>query len=84
MKIRMSKSYISYVVYDTIEINKDEYPELEGMTDEEVFEFLENNLNEFEVKDGYESSLSDEFEFGKDIVKEKIYDVEYKLHLVEG
>lgn len=83
MKIRMSRSYKTYVVYDTIEINKDEYPELEGMSDEEALEYLEDNLHEFEVKDGYEGSLANEFEFGKDMVKEKQYDDEYELHLIE-
>lgn len=79
----MSRSYKTYVVYDTIEINKDEYPELEGMSDEEALEYLEDNLHEFEVKDGYEGSLANEFEFGKDMVKEKQYDDEYELHLIE-
>ena len=34
MKIRMSKTYMTYELYDTIEINKEDYPELEGLTDE--------------------------------------------------
>ena len=28
MKIRMSKTYVVYELYDTIEINKEDYPEL--------------------------------------------------------
>ena len=32
----MSKSYMTYELYDTIEINKEDYPELEGLTDEEA------------------------------------------------
>ena len=83
MKIRMGKSYKVYELYDTIEINKDDYPELEGMSDEDVFDYLKDNLHEFEIKDGYEGSLSDEFEFGKDVIKDKQYDEEYELYLIE-
>lgn len=83
MKIRMTKSYTTYEVYDTIEINKDDYPELEGMSDEDALEYLNENMHDFEIKGGDESSLSDEFEFGKEIIKEKVTDDEYKLHLVE-
>lgn len=83
MKLRMSKSYRVYEVYGDIEINKDDYPELEGMSDEEVFDYLQDNLHEFEIKDGYEGSLANEFEFGADIIKDKTYDDEYELHLIQ-
>ena len=83
MKIRMTKSYTTYEVYDTIEINKDDYPELEGMDDQEALEYLRENMHEFEIKDGYEGSLSDVFEFGKEIIKEKVSDDEYELYIVE-
>lgn len=83
MKIRMTKSYTTYEVYDTIEINKDDYPELDGMNDQEALEYLRENMHEFEVKDGSEGSLSNEFEFGKEIIKEKVSDDEYELYIVE-
>ena len=79
----MGKSYKVYELYDTIEINKEDYPELEGMSDEDVFDYLKDNLHEFEIKDGYEGSLSAEFEFGKDVIKDKQYDEEYELYLIE-
>lgn len=83
MKIRMSKSYRVYEVYDEIEINKEDYSELEGMSDQEALEYLNENLHEFEIKDGYEGSLANEFEFGKDIIKDDQYDDEYELYLIE-
>jgi hypothetical protein len=83
MKIRMTKSYRVYEVYDTIEINKEDYPELEGMTDEEALEYLNENMYEFEIKDGYEGSLVDEFEFNKDIIKDDLFDEDYDLFLVK-
>lgn len=83
MKIRMSKTYMVYELYDEIEINKEDYPELEGMSDVDVLKYLQDNLHEFEIKDGYEGSLSNEFEFGKDIIKDNQYDEEYELYLVQ-
>lgn len=79
----MSKSYTVYELYNEIEINKEDYPELEGMSDEEALDYLKENMHEFEIKDGIEGSLSNEFEFSGDIIKEKHYDEEYQLYLVE-
>jgi len=83
MKVRMSKSYTVYELYNEIEINKEDYPELEGMSDEEALDYLKENMHEFEIKDGQEGSLSNEFEFGSDIIKDKQYDEEYELYLVQ-
>jgi hypothetical protein len=82
MKIRMSKSYEVYEVYDTIEINKEDYPELESLTDQEVLDYLEENLFDFEVNGSDEGSLGNEFEFNKEIVKDKITNEEYTLILI--
>ncbi len=83
MKIRMSKSYSVYEVYDTIEINKEDYPELEGMTDEEVVAYLDENKWEFPIEGGSEDSLGSEFEFNRDIIKDKYMNEEYSLHLIK-
>ena len=83
MKIRMSKSYSVYEVYDTIEINKEDYPELEGMTDEEVVAYLDENKWEFPIEGGSEDSLGSEFEFNRDIVRDKYMNEEYTIHLVK-
>ncbi len=82
MKIRMTKSYMVYEVYDTIEINKEDYPEFEGLTDQEVLEYLDDNLFDFEVNGSDEGSLAGEFEFNRDIVKDKFTNEEYKLILI--
>jgi hypothetical protein len=83
MKIRMSKSYTVYELYNTIEINKEDYPELEGMSDEEALEYLKENMYEFELKDGSEGTLTDEFEFGCEMIKDDQYDEDYELYLIE-
>ena len=83
MKIRMSKSYMTYELYDTIEINKEDYPELEGLTDEEALQYLDDNKWDFHLKDADEESLGGEFEFNRDIVKDKFTQEEYTLHLLK-
>lgn len=79
----MSKSYSVYEVYDTIEINKEDYPELEGMTDEEAVTYLDENKWEFPIEGGSEDSLGSEFEFNRDIIKDKYMNEEYSLHLIK-
>lgn len=83
MKIRMSKSYSVYEVYDTIEINKEDYPELEGMTDEEAVAYLDENKWEFSINDSSEDSLASEFEFNRDIIKDKFMNEELTIHLLK-
>lgn len=83
MKIRMSKSYSVYEVYDTIEINKEDYPELEGMTDEEAVAYLDENKFEFSINDSSEDSLASEFEFNRDIIKDKFMNEELTIHLLK-
>jgi hypothetical protein len=83
MKIRMSKSYMVYELYDTIEINKEDYPELEGLTDEEALQYLDENKWDFKLNDADEESLGGEFEFNRDIVKDKFTREEYELHLLK-
>lgn len=82
MRIRMIKNYRVTEVYGAIDINKDDYPELEGMSDDEVLEYLKENMYEFELKDGTEGTLIDEFEFGTEIVKDDFFDEEHELYLV--
>jgi len=82
MKIRMSKSYMVYEVYDTIEIDKEDYPEFESLTDQEVLDYLNENLFDFEVNGSDEGSLGGEFEFNRDIIKDKFTNEEYSLILV--
>jgi hypothetical protein len=83
MKIRMSKTYTVYELYDTIEINKEDYPELIDLTDEEAFEYLKDNLFDFEIDGSDEEYLGNEFEFNRDIIKDKQTNEEYNLILIK-
>lgn len=79
----MTKSYRVYELYDTMEINKEDYPEFEGMSDQEVLTYLEENMYDFEINGGNEGSLVSEFEFGQEIIKDDFFDEEYELYLIE-
>lgn len=83
MKIRMAKSYTVYEVYDTIEINKEDYPELEGLTDDEVVAYLDENMWDFALEGSDEDCLASEFEFNRDIIKEKYTNEEHTLILLK-
>lgn len=79
----MTKSYTVYEVYDTIEINKEDYPELEGLTDEEAVAYLDENMWDFELEDSDEDCLASEFEFNRDIIKDKFTNEEHTLILLK-
>jgi hypothetical protein len=81
MKIRMIRTYEISELYETIEINKEDYPGLEGMSDEEAIEYINDNMYEFEVKGSDESNIVDEIMFGLDIVREKNQDENFRLML---
>ena len=77
----MIRNYHISELYDTIEIDKNDYPELEGMTDEEAIEYINENMYEFEVKGGTESNIVDEVMFNLEIIRDKQQDEDFKLML---
>jgi hypothetical protein len=81
MKIRMTRSYHVWESYEAIEINPEDYPELEGMTEEEVVSYLNDNIYDFELKDSSETTLIDEFMFNGNIIKDNEVDEEYEIFL---
>lgn len=81
MKIRMTRSYEMWESYEPIEINPEDYPELKGMSDEEILNYLNENMYEFELKGGSEGSLVDEIMFGQEIIKDKMGDEDFTLYL---
>lgn len=79
----MSKSYSVYQVYDTIEINKEDYPELKDLTDEDTLKYLEENMWEFQLNESDEDDLASEFQYNRDLIKDKNLNEEYALHLIK-
>jgi hypothetical protein len=80
VKIYQTEEYTTYIVREPISIDLDDYPELEGMTNDEIVEYLKENSFEMKPQNEDYDSLSDELE-EKDILKDKIYGEEcsYKV-----
>ena len=82
LKVYMSESWYTYRLSHTIEIDTDDYEELKGMTDEEAFDYLSENMWEMEMKkeegEKYTMTLADELQ--EDWVREKIKCEEFDLH----
>ena len=84
VKIYQTESYTTYVVREPITIDLDDYPELEGMTNDEIVYYLEGNSSDLKPQnsDSYDS-LSDEL-IDRDVVKEKITGEEYSYKVEES
>lgn len=82
MKIRLAKSYRVYEVYGDIEFDPQDYPDLEGLSEEEIIEYLNENMYEFTLN-GTDEVLVDQFNFETDIIKDKNYDHEEEIVLVK-
>lgn len=76
-KVCATESYCSYLIREDITIDVNDYPQLQGMTDEEILEFVEFNASEM-YKEGDEGSWSlwDEM-MEQDIRRDKITGEEF-------
>mgnify|MGYP003350225716 CR=1 FL=1 len=81
LTVRICESQSTWVVRDSIEITVADYPELEGMSDEEIVAYINENAYDFELKDGSEGNIVDEIMFGGDIIKDKQNDEEVEFYL---
>ena len=82
VKIYQTESYTTYIVREPLTIDLDEYPELDGMTNEEIVDYLEGNSSDMKsTNDDKYGSLSDEL-IEQDMIREKIYNEEFS-YLVE-
>ena len=76
VKIYQTESYVTYIVREPITIDLDDYPELVGMSNSEILDYLEDNVGDMMAQDDDYSCLSDEL-MEKDILKDKITGEEY-------
>lgn len=82
IKIYQTEEFTTYIVREPITIDLDDYPELEGMSNEEIVYHLEGNSSDMKPEDGDNyDSLSDEL-IEMDILKEKTSGDHYS-YLVE-
>ena len=84
VKIYQTESFTTYVVREPITIDLDDYPELEGMTNDEIVYYLEGNSSDLKPQnsDSY-YSLSDEL-IDRDVIKEKITGEEYSYKVEDA
>jgi len=76
VKIYQTESYVTYIVREPITIDLDDYPELVGMSNSEILDYLEDNVGDMMAQDDDYNCLSDEL-MEKDILKDKITGEEY-------
>ena len=82
IKIYQTESYTTYVVREAVTIDLDDYPELEGMSNDEIVGFLEGNSCDMKPQDEDYDCLSDEL-IEKYVIKEKITEENYSYKVEE-
>lgn len=72
IEVRMTESYSTWVVRESMEINVKDYPELEGMTEEEMTDYIMCNASDMKpTNDEWYDSLYEEL-MQMDVTREKI------------
>jgi hypothetical protein len=72
ISVRMVEYYNTMVVREPVEINVEDYPELNGMTEEEMQDYISENWNDMKpTDDEWLESLAEECREA-DVVREKI------------
>ncbi len=79
MKIVLEKSYRVYEVYGTLDINPDDYPQLNGLTEDEVVNYINEHKFEFNTYGGHEDNIVDELMYNVELIKDKYLDEEYTI-----
>jgi hypothetical protein len=75
----MTKTYSVYESYGPIEVNLEDYPELEGKNESEILEHFNEIMYEENIKGGSESTLADEFAFNTEMLKQKYTNEEEEI-----
>jgi hypothetical protein len=79
--LRMTESYSTFISKESVTINTDDYPELQGMTEEEAKDYISSNAYEMAAPSNcdWADNLSDALE-QQDIIREKILDNEFEIY----
>jgi hypothetical protein len=78
ISVRITESYSTWVVRESIELNIEDYPELMGMNEDEIRDYIKCNSGDM-TNDEYSDSLYDEL-IQKDVVRDKITDEDWDIH----
>ena len=79
ISVRITESYSTWVVRESIELNIEDYPELMGMDEDEIRDYIKCNSGDMKSNDEYSDSLYDEL-IQKDVVRDKIADEDWDIH----
>lgn len=83
IEVRMTESYSTYVVHDSMDINVENYPELAGMSEEEMTDYILSNASDMKSSnEEWYDSLYEEL-LQMDVVRDKITNEESEI-VVEG
>lgn len=83
IEVRMTESYSTWVVRESLEINVEDYPELAGMTEEEMTDYIMSNASDMKpTNEEYYESLYEEL-LQMDVMREKITGEDSEI-VVEG
>jgi hypothetical protein len=83
IEVRVTESYSTWVVRESIEINVSDYPELEGMTEEEMTDYITSNASDMKASnEEYYDSLYEEL-LQMDVVRDKISGEDSEI-VIEG
>jgi hypothetical protein len=75
----MTKTYSVYESYGPIEVNLEDYPDLEGATEEEIVKYFNSIMYDENIKGGGEDTLVDEFQFNTEMIKQKYSNEEEEI-----
>lgn len=78
--LRMTESYSTFISRESVTINTDDYPELQGMTEEEAQDYIKSNASEMAAPSScdWADNLSDALE-QQDTIKEKITNNDFEI-----
>lgn len=80
ISVRMVEYYNTMVVHEPVEIIIDNYPELKGMSEEEMQEYIKNNWSDMNpTNEQWYDSLYEECS-QSDVIREKITGEDYECH----
>ena len=77
--VGLNESYSNLVVRKSIELNIEDYPELEGMNEEEIQDYIKCNSGDMKSGDEYSDSLYHEL-IQQDVVRDKIKDEDSEFY----
>jgi len=77
--VRMTESYSTWIVRESVELNVEDYPELKGMSVEEMEEYISENWDSMKPTDenSFYDSLLEQCR-DADLVRDKITNEDYE------